>query len=146
MVPDNYLEYINIENVIAQTTLYRNYFIKFARANLYTSTFLISSFNDGISKLNNHFPILENDIKIVCDKVAQYEAKIKQYMRDIAILKGEEIPVDKIEQYEAEEKAKVEAEEKAKVEAEQKKNNTTIGIIVLAIVVFIIYFLKKKQK
>jgi hypothetical protein len=73
--------------------------------------------------------------------LAKTESHIKQYKREIAILKDEEIPVDKIEQYEAEEKAKV--EEAAK--AEKQKSNTIAGVIVLVIVVFIIYAIKKKS-
>lgn len=141
MVPDNYLEYIDKNNVLSACAEARDWFIKANGGNIVTGTFVVT-LPQYQNKIETHLPILESDIKNVQGRIDKAESRIKQYKRDIAILKGEEIPVDKIELYEAEEKAK----EEAAVNAEKQKNNVIVGVIILAIFAFIIYAVKKKQK
>jgi seryl-tRNA synthetase len=139
MVPDNYLAYIDRNAIISRYAEVRSSVVKGLSISYGVFIIVVDA---TITRINEHLHILESDIKIVTDRLNAAEAKIKQYKKQLAILQDEEIPVDKIEQYEAEEKAKVEAEK----QAEQKKNNTVIGVIVFAIVAFIIYVLKKKSK
>jgi hypothetical protein len=148
MVPDNYLEYINRNDVISLTADIRNRYIERGLSTSGIFSYLLSAQSlllllpSYAEKIEKHFPILESDIKTVQGRIDKAESRIKQYKRNIAILKGEEIPVDKIEQYEAEEKAKAEAA----VNAEKQKNNVIVGVIILAIFAFIVYAVKKKQK
>ncbi|MDR0694931.1 MAG: FeoB-associated Cys-rich membrane protein [Prevotellaceae bacterium] len=140
-LPD-YLAYIDRNDFVKRIENIRSLLVSnnpFSSIGIISGKLKLDADNDRII-LNLSF--LDSDIKKLQDRIDKANENIKRYKRDIAILQGEEIPVDKIEQYEAEEKAKVEAEK----QAEQKKNNTVIGVIVLAIVAFIIYVLKKKSK
>ena len=138
----DYLAYINRNDFVKTIEELRSLIVSNNPFNIIGIVAKKTALDAANDIITSNLDFLDSDINKLQNRIDAANVCIKKYKRDIAILKGEEIPVDKIEQYEAEEKAKVEAEAKA----EQKKNNTTIGIIVLAIVVFIIYFLKKKKK